>query len=436
MELLEQIKELDFPAPLPANMLKVRQTFDTNRVEDLPGRVYEAWTESGVLNQMKPGASVGLGVGSRGIANIPVLAKSSVDWLREHGFQPFVFPAMGSHGGATAEGQKLMMAELGVTAQSVGCEIKATMEVKSVGEIEEGPILYQGVESMSADHCVLISRIKPHTDFRGTLESGPSKMSVIGLGKQHGASIMHAGGGENFQKFLAPAARIYESETNLIGALCPIENAYDETARIEFLATNEIGMPREEELLVEAKDLMASLPFESIDILVVKELGKNISGTGMDTNVVSRLMIPRQPESFGQVDVGLIAVLDLTPETHGNVSGLGLANVTTARVAEKIDWVATYTNAITSGIFGMFRVHLPITMPADEQSLQVAIRGCARRPEEARMVFIKNTLMVDEFYASPSLREEIENHSRLSIESEQPLAFSGSGVMASPWRLN
>ncbi len=436
MQLLKQIQELNFPAPLPERMLQVRQTFDTRKVDDLPGRVHEAWTESGIYGRMKPGAVVGVGVGSRGIANIPVLAKASVDWLRAHGFQPFVFPAMGSHGGATADGQKLMMAELGVTAQSVGCEIQATMEVQPIGEIEDGPVLFQGVESMAADHCVLISRIKPHTDFRGTLESGPSKMSVIGLGKQHGASVMHAGGGENFQKYLAPAARIYETETNLLGALCPIENAYDETARIEFLNDREIGTSREAELLVDAKERMASLPFEAIDILVVKEMGKNVSGTGMDTNVVSRLMIPRQPEAFGAVDVGLIAVLDLTPETHGNVAGLGLANVTTARVAEKIDWVATYTNAITSGIFGMFRVHLPITMPADEQSLQVAIRGCAKPPEEARMVFIQNTLLVDEFYASPSLREEIEAHPRLSISGELPLSFSNVGVMASPWQLN
>ncbi len=436
MQLLEQIQELNFPAPLPATMLKVRQTFNTRKVDDVPGRVHEAWTESGVYHRMSPGAVVGVGVGSRGIANIPALTRASVDWLREHGFRPFVFPAMGSHGGATADGQKLMMAELGVTAQSVGCEIQATMEVKPIGEIENGPVLFQGVDSMAADHCVLISRIKPHTDFRGTLESGPSKMAVIGLGKQHGASVMHAGGGENFQKYLAPAARLYETETNLIGALCPIENAYDQTARIEFLSAQDIGTAREAELLVDAKERMASLPFEAIDILVVKELGKNVSGTGMDTNVVSRLMIPRQPEAFGTVDVGLIAVLDLTPETHGNVAGLGLANVTTARVAAKIDWVATYTNAITSGIFGMFRVHLPITMPADEQSLQVAMRGCAKSPEEARMVFIQNTLLVDEFYASPSLREEIEAHPRLSLASEHPLSFSKVGVMASPWQLN
>lgn len=436
MQLLEQIQQLDFPAPLPPRMLRVRQTFETEKVEDLAGRVHEAWTESEALKRMKPGGTVGVGVGSRGIANVSVFAKASVDWLRQHGFQPFVFPAMGSHGGATAEGQKLMMAELGVTEESVGCEIQATMDVVPIGQVENGPVLYQGTESRAADHCVLISRIKPHTDFRGKLESGPSKMAVIGLGKQFGASIMHAGGGEAFQKYLAPAARVYEESTNLIGALCPVENAYDETARIEFLMQEEIGSDREEKLLENAKSLMASLPFDSIDILVVKELGKNISGTGMDTNVISRLMIPRQPEEFGQVDVGLIAVLDLTPETHGNVSGLGIANVTTARVAEKIDWVATYTNAITSGIFGMYRVHLPITMPADEQTLQVAIRGCARPPEEARMVFIRNTLLVDEFFASPCLRSEIESHPRLTVEEELPLSFAPGGEMDSPWNLN
>lgn len=435
MRLMEQIQELDFPAPLPPSVLHVRQTFDAQRVEDIPDRVRAAWTESGVRDRMRPGAVVGIGVGSRGIANIPALARASADWLRAAGFEPFAFPAMGSHGGATAEGQKDMLAQLGVTAESVGCEIRATMDVQPIGAIEGGPTLYQGAESRAAEHCVLISRIKPHTDFRGRLESGPSKMAVIGLGKQHGASVMHAGGGANFQRYLAPAARIYERETNLIGALCPIENAYDDTARIEFLTADAIGGEREERLLAEAKALMASLPFDAIDVLVVKEMGKNISGTGMDTNIVSRLMIPRQPENFGNVDVGVITVLDLTEETHGNVAGLGLANVTTARVAEKIDWVATYTNAVTSGIFGMYRVSLPITMPSDEKSLHVALRGCARPPAEARMVFIRNTLFVDDFFASPCLREEIEAHPRLSIAGERPLAFSEPGVMTSPWQL-
>ena len=437
MQLIEQIQNLDFPAPLPDRVLSVHQTFDTVKVADIHARVLEAWNESGVLARMKPGAVVGVGAGSRGIANIPMLVRGSVDWLKAHGFQPFVFPAMGSHGGAIAEGQKTMLAELGVTEESAGCEIRATMEVEPIGEIPDGgPILYQGKDSMAADHCVLVSRIKPHTDFRSHLESGPSKMCVIGLGKQHGASIMHGGGGAFFQKYLAPAARIYADNTNFIGSLCPVENAYDETARIEFLTSDQVGLEPEAELLQEAKDMMASLPFPEIDVLVVREMGKNISGTGMDTNIVSRLMIPSQDEAFGTSDVAVITVLDLTEETHGNVAGLGLANITTARVAEKIDWHATYTNAVTSGIFGMFRVSLPITMPSDEKSLHVSMRGCARPPEDARLVFIENTLILDDFYASPCLLPEIEAHPRLSVTGEVPLAFSEPGVMQSPWRLN
>jgi hypothetical protein len=289
---------------------------------------------------------------------------------------------------------------------------------------------------MAADHTILVSRIKPHTDFRSHLESGPSKMCVIGLGKQHGAALMHAGGGANFQRYLEPAAPIYAAHTNFRGAICPIENAYDDTAEIVGLAADEVGTAKEAACLEKAKALMASLPFPEIDVLVVQQLGKNISGTGMDTNIISRLMIPRQPEHFGKIDVAVIAVLDLTDETHGNVSGLGLANITTARVAEKIDWIATYTNAATSGIFGMFRVSLPITMADDRRALHVAVRGCARPWETARMVFIRDTLTLDKLWVSPSLRQAVAEHPRLSVVGEVPLAFGTQGNMTNPWQLS
>ena len=373
------------------------------------------------------------GAGSRGIANLPIIVKATVDVLRAAGMQPFVVPAMGSHGGATAEGQKIMLKELGVTEASVGCEIRATMEVKEIGQIDGGPPLYQGLDSAAADHCLLVSRVKPHTDFRSHLESGPSKMCVIGWGKQHGAAMMHAGGGANFQKYLTPAARIYERNTNFVGAVTVLENAYDGTAKIVGLTADKVGLQPEIDLLVEAKSLMASLPFPAIDVLVVRDLGKNISGTGMDTNIVSRLMIPRQPEAFGKVDVAVITVLDLTDETHGNASGIGLANLTTARDAQKIDWVATYTNCITSGIFGMFRVSLPITLPSDRQALEVSLRGCACPWADTRMVFIRDTLTLDHFYVSPNLRAQVEAHPRLRVVGEKPLGFTPTGVMQSPW---
>jgi hypothetical protein len=434
MRLLEQIEQLDFPAPLPKTLLAVEQTFDAPRVKDIHAEVGNALRDCGLLAAMKPGDTVAVGAGSRGIANLAKIVRATVDHLKAAGMKPYVVPAMGSHGGATAEGQKEILAGMGVTEEAMGVEIRATMEVEPIGQIADGPILYQGKDSMAADHTILVSRIKPHTDFRSHLESGPSKMAVIGLGKQYGASIMHAGGGRNFQRYLEPAARIYEANTNLRGAICPIENAFEDTAVIAGLTDIEIGTDKEAKLLKRAKDYLAKLPFDAVDILVVRDLGKNISGTGMDTNVISRLMIPRQPEAFGNVDVAVITVLDLTEPTHGNVAGLGLANVTTARVFSKIDWVATYTNAITSGIFGMFRVHLPITMPDDERALQVAVRGCAEPAEEARMVFIVDTLSLEHFFVSPSLREVVEAHPRLRIVDEIPLSFD-EGTMKSPWQL-
>ncbi|MEZ4830601.1 MAG: hypothetical protein R2873_01135 [Caldilineaceae bacterium] len=434
MNLLEQIETLHFPAPLPKTLLAVEQTFDTPRVKDIHAEVGKALQESGILAAMKPGDSVAIGAGSRGIANLPKIVRAAVDHLKAAGMKPYVVPAMGSHGGATADGQIEILAGLGVTEEAVGAEVRATMEVEAIGQIENGPILYQGKDSMAADHAILVSRIKPHTDFRSHLESGPSKMSVIGLGKQYGASIMHAGGGRNFQRYLEPAARIYEANTNLRGAICPVENAYEDTAIIAGLNAAEIGTEKEVKLLKLAKEYIAKIPFDAVDILVVQQLGKNISGTGMDTNVISRLMIPRQPEAFGNVDTGIITVLDLTEPTHGNIAGLGLANVTTARVFSKIDWVSTYTNAVTSGIFGMFRTHLPITMADDERALQVAVRGCAEPPEEATMVFIRDTLSLEHFYVSPSLRQIVEDHPRLKIVDEVPLSFA-DGTMQSPWQM-
>lgn len=435
MQLIEQIQQLNFPAPLPEKLLVVEQRFDAPKVDDLRVAARKALEESGILGRMQAGETVAVGAGSRGIANLPIIVRSVVERLQEAGLKPYVVPAMGSHGGATADGQKELLAQLGVTEASVGVEIRATMEVKEIGRIPNGPALYQGLDSAAADHALLVSRIKPHTDFRSHLESGPSKMCVIGWGKQHGAAMMHAGGGANFQRYLEPAAPIYAANTNFVGAVCPIENAYDETAEIVGLTAQEVGTAKEAVCLEKAKALMASLPFPEIDVLVVRQLGKNISGTGMDTNIISRLMIPRQPEHFGTIDIAVIAVLDLTEETHGNIAGLGLANFTTARVVEKIDWVATYTNAITSGIFGMFRVSLPITMADDRRALQAAVRGCARPWETACIAFIRDTLTLNTLWVSPSFQTEVEEHPRLTIVGEVPLSFNDQGAMATPWQL-
>lgn len=437
MQLLEQIKHLRFPAPLPDTLLEVRQTFDAPRVDDLIGATRRALEEGGLLARINPGDSVAVGVGSRGIANIVTIARATVDRLKEHGAQPFIVAAMGSHGGATAEGQREVLAGMGVTEATMGCEFRITMEVKEIGRIPNGPALHQDIYSAAADHTLLLSRIKPHTDFHGKLESGPAKMEVIGLGKRHGAEMMHAYGTAGFQRFLAPAARVYEANTNVRGAIAIIENACEDTAEIVGLTADKIGTPVEEQLLLKAKSLMMSLPFKSMDILVIRELGKHISGTGMDTNVLGRLMVNRQPEPEDGNDIGALVLLDLTEATHGNASGIGLANVTTARVVNKIDFIATYTNAITATTFGLKRSAIPIVMADDRRALEVAVRTCGVEPGKTpTFVFARNTLTVEHLWMSPNLREQIEAHPRLKIVGEMPLTFDENGVMQSPWPMS
>jgi hypothetical protein len=435
MHLLTQIQSLDVSAALPATLLAVEQRFDAPRVDDVAAAARAALDQSGLLERIAPGASVAVGVGSRGIANLPLIVRAVIDHLRAAGAAPFVFPAMGSHGGATAEGQRMLLAELGVTPERIGAEVRATMEVREIGQLPDGPALFQDLISAAADATLLINRVKPHTDFRGRIESGLAKMEVIGLGKRHGAVRMHALGVPGFQRFLASAAQIYAARTNVIGGLAILENACDQTAAIIGLAGQEIGGPREAQLLVRAKELMASLPFPAIDVLVVRQIGKDISGTGMDTNIIGRLMIPRQPEDFGGPDAAVIVALELTEATNGNAIGLGLANVTTARLAGQIDWAATYTNAITAGIFGMWRASLPITMPDDRRALQVAVRCCGQPEADARLVLIRDTLTLDRLWVSHSLRPAVEAHPRLAITEEVPLAFDADGTMTRPWRL-
>jgi len=433
MNILNQIQNLDISAHLPDKLLAVTQIFDAPQVEDVASAVVQALEESCVLSIMHPGQSVAVGVGSRGIQNLPIIVKAVIDRLQAANLKPFITPLMGSHGGATVEGQTAMIAGLGVSAETMGVEVRATMEVTEIGKLPNGPILYQDTISAAADHTLLINRVKPHTSFRSQIESGLAKMAVIGMGKQHGAATMHDLGVDGLRTFLAPAARVYEQCTNLCGGLAIVENAYDETAQIAGLTAAEIGTAREAGLLEEAKSLMASLPFPEIDVLAVRQLGKNISGTGMDTNVIGRLRIPRQADSFGGPDISVITVHDLTEAAHGNANGMGLANIITSRIASQLDFHATYMNALTSGILGMWRAHMPMILPDDLRALQVAVLACAVAPQEdVRLVLIQDTLTLDKLWVSPNLKDSVLEHPRLSIDGEIPLEFE-SGEMISPW---
>lgn len=430
-QLVEQVSSLHFPAQLPETLLEVEQHFNAPRIDDVPAAVRAALRGSRPMQRIRPGMRVAVGAGSRGVTNLPAIVRTVVEEVHAIGADPFVFPAMGSHGGATAPGQIEMLASLGVTQESVGAEILATMEVKEIGRLPDGPPLYQDANAAAADATLLVNRIKPHTDFHGNLESGLAKMAVIGMGKDTGAQLVHVYGARGFIRFLAPAARIYEANTNLIGGLALLENAFGETAEVHALDVTEVGAAIETALLEKARALMPRLPFDAIDILVIKEIGKNFSGTGMDTNVVGRIMIPRMAEDH-RPDVAVIAVLDIAEESHGNAAGIGLANVTTLRAVNRIDWTATYTNSVTSGIFGMQRVNVPITMADDRRALEVALRCCGEPPDQARWVWINNTSKLRQLWVSPNLRPAVEANPHLRLVRETPLRFE-SGQLAQPW---
>lgn len=436
MAAFDDVKKVQLDIPLPGMLIEITQAFEHSPIQDVYQAVKAELAASGLLEKIAPRSRIAVAAGSRGVANIHTIVKAVVDTFLQQGFEPFVTPAMGSHGGGTAEGQIDVLASYGITEAFLGVPVRATMEVNEIGQVPEGPKFYQDTLSAAADCTFLVNRVKPHTDFHGLLESGLTKMAVIGLGKKYGANEMHEWGAAGFRNFLVPAARIYEAHSNIIGGLALVENAYEETARIEVLHISEIGREKEMQLLEDARRRMGSLALNNIDVLVVKELGKNISGTGMDTNIIGRLMIPREEEFPSKANIAAIAVLSLTKETHGNASGIGLANVTTRRAFEQIDWHATYTNSLTSGIFGMQRVSLPIVMPDDRVAIQAALRGCGKRPQDARIVFIDSTLRLDRMWISPNLTQEAQQAQNISIHREIPLSFTTQGNLFSPWKLD
>lgn len=419
--------------PLPAELLRVRVHLDPPVIADVADEVGRVLRESGIAEKMSAGDEVAIAVGSRGVANLPVLVRETAGYFTALGARPFVFPAMGSHGGATAEGQVQVLADLGVTTETTGVQIRSSMDVVRIGAVPGGPDLFCDAAAAKAQHIFLINRVKPHTDFHGELESGLAKMCVIGLGKREGARRMHAGGGAAFRAFLTPAARVYESATPLLGGLALVENALDQTAEIHVLDSAGIGAAPERTLLDRARELIMRLPLWPVDVLVLQRIGKDISGTGMDTNVVGRISIPREPEPDEGPDPATIAVLDLTVATHGNASGIGLANVTTARAAAKVDWNATYTNAITGGIFGAVRAALPMVAPSDEQALRIALNASARPPDQVRLMFATDTLHVSEVLVAPWLADEVDRTDGLELIERVPLTFADDGWMTSPW---
>ncbi|CAA9430716.1 MAG: Iron-sulfur cluster-binding protein [uncultured Rubrobacteraceae bacterium] len=413
---------MEFP-----KVVKVRQTFPRPRVEDVEGTVREQLRREEISSAVRPGMSVAVTAGSRGIAKIDEILRAVIEGLKEMGAEPFIVPAMGSHGGATAEGQVEILASLGVTEESCGAPIRSSMETVEIGETGRGIPVFMDRIASEADGVVVVNRIKAHTDFRAEVESGLLKMASIGLGKHAQALALHGYGVEGIRDFMVEVGEEVLDSGHVLFGLGIVENAYDEPATIEAIPTREIPS-RERELLRGYMGMMPVLPVSDIDILYVDTLGKNYSGTGMDTNVIGRFRIlgvdePERP------NVKYLIVGDVSEESHGNALGVGLADLTTERLVGQIDRDAMNANVITSTF--VERAKVPMVLSTDEEALQTAVRcNWGVPPEETRFVRIPNTLHLEHLYVSENLVEEaLANSDAVVVSGPEELRLDADGSL-------
>lgn len=404
-------------------MVKVEQRFERPIIKNVESELIKKLDAKKVLRKIKKGQSVAVAVGSRGISNLPLMVKTLISEIKKAGGNPFIVPAMGSHGGATAEGQKSILIDMGITEDYVGAPIRATMEVAQVGESENGLPVFIDKYAYEADAIVIINRIKPHVAFRGKYESGLMKMITIGLGKQKGADICHELGFGKMAENIPAIARVALEKTNLIFGVGVLENAYHETCQIEVLENHEIEQI-EPELQEKAKKLSPKLYFDNLDVLIIDEIGKDISGTGFDTNVVGRY---HTPYASGGPSITRIAVLDITDTSHGNGNGLGIVDFTTRRAFEKFKFDQTYPNSLTSTV--PLSVKIPMVLKNDKQAIQAAIKTCNILDKSSvRMVRIKNTLSLGQIQVSENLLKEVEKNSYQKIVGiPEELKFDKNG---------
>ncbi len=405
-------------------MARIRQKFPGDKIADPAAQLRRVTLESGYLERIKPGQTVAVALGSRGIANCVPMYRELISLIKERGAQPFIFPAMGSHGGATAEGQVLVLKSLGLTEESCGCPIRATMETVVLGRTEaHGIPVNVDKYAASADALVIINRIKPHTSFRGPVESGLAKMTVIGVGKQKGADQCHSFSMRNMSANIMEMSDYIYRHMNVAFGIGILENAYDETSEIVCLAPEEI-LSREPELLKRAFQLMPQIYFPKYDVLILDEMGKNIAGPGMDCNIVSRYPAEGIPPDPRQT---IITVLDISEQSHGNAHGMGLANIATKRFFDKIDFTATYANPLTALSIHSFA--MPMILESDKVAIQASIKFCVDGDRSnPKIIRAKNTLKVSELMISEALLPEAEQNPKIEILSEpECMSFDENG---------
>lgn len=419
---MDILKTLLKDIPIP-QMVKIRQKFDDKVVDNPKEKLQEELARAGAIDRIKPGQQVAVAVGSRGVANIALFTKTTIDAIKNAGADPFIVPCMGSHGGATAEGQKDVLHHLGVTEEAMGAPIRSSMEVVKIDQLDNGLPVYVDKYAYEADAIVVINRVKPHTAFRGPIESGIMKMIAIGLGKQKGAEACHQLGFKYMAENVPTMAQIMIDKLPILFGVALVENAYDETCHIEVLPADNIRS-REEVLLEEAKSRLPQILFKQVDVLLIDYIGKNISGDGMDPNVTGRYPTPY---AEGGPDVSKMVVFDLTPETKGNANGVGTADFTTQRLVDKMDRLATYANGLTSTVCAPTKIATTLANQMD--AIKAAVKTCNILDyTTCRMVRIRDTLHLGEIEISVPLLEEAKAHSDIELLSDPyDLSFNDKG---------
>lgn len=413
---------LDIPMP---RMAYVRQKFEATRLADIEAAVHAQFQRPEIRGRVKPGQIIAVGCGSRGVANIALIARATIRELIALGAKPYIFPCMGSHGAASAEGQRKVLEGYGITEAYTGVPIKATMETTIVGHLDDGTPVHMDKNAAEAEGVVVINRIKPHTGFRGPTESGLTKMLAIGIGKINGATTYHSHGMDRFPELLPAIRQVNITRRPVLFGVGIVENAYDETAHIELVPAEQLAA-REPELQTMAKAMMPQLPFDDIDVLVIDEMGKNISGAGFDPNITGRNR--RAIDWVAKPFVRKIVVLGLTPQSGGNATGMGGADIITMRLYKDFDVASTYANIITS--MNLDGAAIPMIMNTDREAIQLAVKTLVRtKPQEARIVRIKNTLHISEIQVSEPLLDEVRaKPERLTLLTQpQPFLFDADG---------
>jgi hypothetical protein len=414
--------------PLP-QFYRIRQIFDDGHIpaESLGDEIARALSRPSTLDRVRPGDAIAIAVGSRGISNIALMAKALAGLVRSAGAMPFIVPAMGSHGGATAEGQRQLLEDYGVTEALVGCPIVSSMDVVPLGETRNGVSVFFDANAQKADGVILLNRVKPHTDFRGRIESGLVKQIVIGLGKQRGAEACHSQGLRHMSRNIQEAAALALERTGLLFGLGIVENAYDRTRTIKAIPAESL-LDEEPALLDEARAHMPSILLSPFDVLLVDEIGKNISGSGMDPNITGRFPTA---DVTGGADAQRCVVLDITEQSHGNGIGLGFADYTVARAFGKFDFEMTYPNVLTNTLPTSGK--LPLIFANDLMAVRAAIKTCnAIDAERPQIVRIKNTLCMEHMYVSEAMLgraranaaiEVVGGPERFAFDSEGNIGF-------------